>query len=116
MASAGFSLQDNLEWVGFLKDTFLLADTSMEVVPRVPFLYLSNADVDFGAVELIWRLYTAAEALSTTRRMELIDKKEFVKAALDENSETFVVNMAALEASKPAKMPIHHFRVAQIAR
>ncbi len=46
--------------------------------------------------------------------MELIDKKELAKAALDENSETFVVHVRALRVSKPAGMPIHPFRAAQI--
>ena len=42
--------------------------------------------------------YTAAEALPTTKWVELIDKKKFAKAALDEESETFMVYVAALEA------------------
>ncbi len=39
--------------------------------------------------------------------MELIDKHEFAKAALDKNSETFIVHVAAMEAPEPA---IHRFR------
>ena len=63
----------------------------------MPFLTLSNADVQFVEKELTWRSYTTAEALPTTKRVELIDKKEFAKAALDENSETFVVHVASLD-------------------
>ena len=37
--------------------------------------------------------------------MELIGKHEFAKAALDENSETFVVHVAAIEAPEPAVHP-----------
>ena len=48
--------------------------------------------------------------------MELIDKNEFAKAALDKESETFVVHVAALEALLgSAKKTIHPTRVAQIA-
>ncbi len=48
MASASFSLQDSLGRVQFFEETFLLADTSMEVVLGMPFLSLSNADVEFA--------------------------------------------------------------------
>ncbi len=49
-------------------------------------------------------------ALSTTSQVELIDKKEFVKVALDENSETFIMHILAIEATT-----IYPFRVARIA-
>ena len=62
----------------------MLADTSMEVVLGTPFLTLSSADILFAERELVWRTYTAAEALSTTKRIEIIDKKEFTAAALHE--------------------------------
>ena len=62
------------------------------------FLTLSNTDIQFTEKELVWGSYTVAEALPTTKQVELIDKKEFAKAALDEESETFVMHVAALEA------------------
>lgn len=61
----------------FFQETFLVADTSMEVVLGMPFLTLSNADVAFAEKELTWSPYTAAEALPTTKRMQIIDRKEF---------------------------------------
>ena len=82
----------------------------MEVVLGMPFLSLGNADFQFSAREFNWRSYTTAEALSTARRVELIDKYEFAKIALDENSETFVVHVAALNnlelAIPPSKAPL----------
>ncbi len=87
----------------------MLVDTIMEMVLGMPFLSLSNADVKFAEQgKLTWRLYTTAEALPTTSRVELIDKREFAKAALDENSETFVVHVAVLEF--PTAIPIHPSR------
>ncbi len=80
----------------------------------MPFLSLSNIDFQFGAGELTWRSYTVAEALSTARRVELIDKHEFAKAALGENSETFVMHFATLEAQEPA-MLIHPSRAPLLA-
>ncbi len=84
IASASFSLQDNLRRVRFFEETFLLADTSMEVVLEMPFLSFSNTDVKFMELEkLTWRSYTTANILPTTIWVELIDKKEFANAALD---------------------------------
>ncbi len=99
MASARFSLQDSLGKDRFFEETFLLADTSMKVVLRMPFLALSNADFQFDVEKLTWRSYTIAEAFTTTSRVRLIDKREFAKVALDENSEIFVVHIATLEAT-----------------
>ncbi len=110
MTSAKFLLKDSLKRVCFFEETFLLADTSMEVVLGMPFLSLSNADVEFAELgKLTWRLYMAAEALPTPSRVEFIDKREFAKAASDENSETFVIHMSALNI---AESSIHPSRAA----
>ncbi len=105
MAVAAFSLQDSLGKVRFFEETFLLTNTNMKVVLEMPFLAFSNADIQFGAEKLTWRSYTTAEALPTARWVELIGKYKFAKAALDENSETFVVHVAALEAPSPTVSP-----------
>ena len=47
----------------------------------------------------------AAEALPTTRRVEIINKKEFAVTALNKDDEIFVVHIAAL--AKPTTMPIY---------
>ena len=54
----------------------------------------------------------AAEALPTTRRIEIIDKREFAAAALNTDDKTFVVHVAALV--KPMTMLIHPFCHAQV--
>ena len=89
----------------FFQETFLLANISAEIVLSMPFLILSNAGVQFVEMELTWRSYITAEALSTAKRVELINKKEFAKAALDENSETFVVHVASLSS---ISLDVHH--------
>ncbi len=88
----------------------MLADISIKMILGMPFLALSNADFQFSAEELTWRTYSITEALPTTSRVDLINRREFAKAALDESSETLVVHVATLEA-----MTIHPFRAAQIA-
>ncbi len=96
MVSTCFLLQDSLGTIRFFEGTFMLANTSMEVILGMLFLALSNADLQFSAEKFTWRTYTAAETLPTTSQMELIDKRKFAKAAMHENCETFVVHMSAL--------------------
>lgn len=84
MVTAGFSLQDKLGRVRFFEEIFLLADTSIEVILGMPLLTLSDADIRFAEKELVWRSYTAADALPITQRIELIDRREFATAAFDQ--------------------------------
>ena len=107
------SVKDKLGRIQFFQETFLLANIGLEVVLRMPFLTLSKADVRFAELELVWRTYTATEALPTTRRVEIIDKWEFAAAALNADDETFMVHIATL--AEPTTMPIHPSRQAQVA-
>ena len=74
----------------------------MAVIFEMSFLALSNADIQFNTESFTWRFYSIAEALSTTKWIELINKHEFVKSTLDKNSATFVVYIATLKALEPA--------------
>ena len=47
----------------------------------MPFLALSNANIRFSEWQLLWRAYTAGEALPATCRVEIINRKEFAAAA-----------------------------------
>ena len=78
----------------------------------MPFLTPSKANIRFVEKEPVSRTYIAAEALPMTRKVEIIDKKEFAAAALNVHEETFVVYLAAL--AKPKTMPIHLFCHAQV--
>ena len=113
MVIAAFQIKDKLGRARFFQKTFLLADTSIEVVLRMPFLTLGNTNIQFAEKELIWRSYTTKEALPTTQKVELINKKEFAKAALDENIETCALHLSSL--SLGSKITIHPARKAQIA-
>ena len=68
------------------------------MILEILFLTLSKVDIQFAKKKLIWRFYTAAKALLTTKKMELINEKKFDKTALDKNFETFMVYVVALEA------------------
>ena len=77
------------------------------------FLTFSRADIRFAEQKLVWRTYTAAETLPTTRRVEIIDKREFVATALNADNEIFMVYVAAL--AEPMTMPIYYSHQAQVA-
>ena len=112
MVLADFQVEDKLGKARFFQETFLLVNISAKIVLSMPFLTFSNADVQFVEKELIWRFYTTAEALSTTKRVKLINKKEFAKAALDENSETFVVYITSLSS---IPLDVHPSRRPQVS-
>ena len=94
-----FSVVDKTNQVRFFKETFLVANISPEIVLRMLFFTPSGADVDFLGWELWWKTYTTKKAFSTTRRVELMRKKEFTAAALDLEYETFVVHVASLSST-----------------
>ena len=108
---ANFQVEDKLRRTWYFQETFLLADISTEIVLNMSFLTLSNANVQFVEKKLIWRSYSTAEAPPTSKRGELINKKKFAKAALDEKSKTFVIYVASLNLT----LGIHLDRAAQIA-
>ncbi len=112
MISARFSLQDSIGRVRFFEETFLLADTNMEVTLGMAFLAFINADFQFDVEELTWRSYIVVEALPITSWVELIDKREFAKAALNKYSATFLMHVATLEL--PTAMSIHPSRASQL--
>ena len=47
MVAATFSVVDKANRVRFVKEIFLVANVSLEVVFEIAFLTLSNTDVDF---------------------------------------------------------------------
>ena len=69
MVIAGFQVQDKFKKARFFQETFLVADTSMEVVLGMSFLAFSKIEVDFAEKELTWKAYTIVEALPTTKRV-----------------------------------------------
>lgn len=62
-----FLIQDSSRRVWFFEETFILADTSMEIILKMPFLFLNNVNVEFAeSRKLIWRFYIVADTLSTS--------------------------------------------------
>ena len=108
---AGFQVQDKFRKARFFQETFLVADTSVEVVLGMPFLAFNKVEVDFKEKELTWKAYIIAKVLPTIKRVQIISPKEFAKMALNLDQETFVVYVATFFNS----MEIHLDRKVQIA-
>ena len=113
MVIADCSVKNKLEGVRFFQKTFLLANIGLKMVLGMLFLTLSKANIWFVERKLVWRTYMGAETLPTTKKVEIINKREFAAAALNEDNETFVVYVAAL--AELTTMPIHPSRQAQVA-
>ncbi len=108
-----FSMVDKDSKGRFFEESFLWADVKSDIVLGMPFLTMSNADVDFQAWDLQWRSYTIKDILPTTRQVELIRKKEFAATALNPEHKAFIVHVAALSIDLGDKMNLS--RRAQIA-
>ncbi len=67
MVVSTFSVLNKYRKERFFEESFLLADVSPGIVLGMPFLTMSNADVNFQAWDLQWRSYTTREVLPTTR-------------------------------------------------
>ncbi len=108
-----FSVSDKDDRKRFFEESFLLADVKPNLVLGMPFLTMSNTNVDFQARDLQWRSYITGNILLTTRQVELIGKTAFAPAALDQEHEVLVVHVAALSIDSSNEM--HPSRKTQIA-
>ncbi len=97
----------------FFEESILLTDVIPSIVLRMPFLTMSNDDVDFQAQNLQYKTYTTQDALPSTRQVELIRKKEFATTAFDPEYQAFVVHIATISIDSVDK--VHPSRRAQIA-
>lgn len=64
-------LHDSQERDRLFKKTYLLDDTSMDVVLGISFLSLNNSSSKFDIKKLNWRLYTAIEILPTVAKISV---------------------------------------------
>ena len=115
MVVAAFLVENKANRVRFFEETFLVANVSPEVVLEILFLTLSGADVGFSCRELWLKTYTTEETLPTTRRVELVGKKEFAAATLNPEHETYVVYVASLSSTPLASLDVHLSREPQIS-
>lgn len=84
-------------------------DIIIDIVLDKFFFILSNTEINFLELELNQRLYTTIEALSTTKLVKLVEKKEFVIIALNLDGKTFVIYIAFFASTN-----IYSFYIIQI--
>lgn len=97
IVSTSFSLQNSCRKVRFFEQTYFLTDTYMEIVLGMLFLLLSNADIKFDTEKLSWRTSIIAEAMLMRKKVELMNKFEFIKPALNKDAEIYIVYITTLE-------------------
>ena len=90
---ASFLIKDKLKRARFLEKTFLLANLSIKMVLSMLFLTFSNRNIQFAKKELIYRFYTTVKAVPTIKQVKIIDKEKFIKVAINEYVEAFVVHV-----------------------
>ena len=99
----------------FFEESFLFADVKPDIVFGILFLTKSNANIDFQARNLQQRFYTTGNILSTTKQVELIEKKKFVRAALDSEHEAFIVHIAILSINSGDEVyPLNKAQIAHL--
>lgn len=74
----------------------MVADTKMKMVLRISFFILNNTNIWFAEQKLVWRTNNITKAFSTTQKVEIISKKKFAAAALNEEDKIFMVHTIAL--------------------
>ena len=111
MVITDFQLKDQSGKPKFFQKTFLMANTIFEMVLGMLFLNISNADISFNKGTFMWKFYIINKVLPITKHVQLIDPKDSVIAALDINSETFVIHVAIKELEE---MPVYSEKQGQI--
>lgn len=78
----------------------------MEIVLGILFLTFSNINIQFVRKKVSYRFYITAQALLTTKQVEFINKKEYIRVVLNKKLETNEVDITALKILL-AKMSIY---------
>ena len=73
MVIVSFQVLDKLGRARFFQETFLVANTRMDIVLGMSFLTFSNVDIQFAEGELTWKTYIAANALPTIKKVQIIN-------------------------------------------
>ena len=70
-----------------------MANKKVKIVLKILFFKLSNADMLFDHKIFIWRFYIANKASVTSKKVQIINSKEFVIVVLNIDSEMFIIFM-----------------------
>ena len=93
MIIVDFQMEDKVNKPRFFQEIFLVTNTKFEMILKIFFLKICNADILFGKKTLTWKSYTTNKTLSTTKQVQIVNSKKSVIAVLDIDSKTFVMYM-----------------------
>ena len=92
MCVINFNAYDRYHRLRTFEETFLVGDIETRMILGMPWLALANPDINHAERKLTWRTYTVSCAMSTERRVELIDPEELAEIAVSRSLETFVMH------------------------
>lgn len=79
----------------------------MKVEFRMFLLAFSNTNIYFVKKKFFWESYIVVKALLITQKIEFVGHKKFKALAVNPIKEIFVMHIAALKASRVAKIIIY---------
>lgn len=91
-----------------------MAESNIKIILEIFFLTLSNMDIKFAEKKLVWKIYTIAEGLTGTRKVERINKKKFLKEVWNKDVDAFVVNVSSLSLKWMTVYPVQEGKIASL--
>ncbi len=109
-----FQQEDEQGRVRYFQDTFLAADIDTRMILGMPWLTMANPNIDWVKRSFQWRTYTAAVALMTTCRVNIIEPEDFAELAINKDADCFAIHASqVVSANEPS---VHQDRQDHIAR
>lgn len=77
-----------------------MANIKIEVILKIFFLKFSNNVISVDNKSFIWKSYIINKALVNIKKVNIINPKKFIIAALDVNSKVFIIYIAIWKQEK----------------
>ena len=97
MVIADFQIANKVGKLRFFQKTFLIANTKFEMIIKIFFLKIRNANILFNKETLIWIFYTTNKALHHTKQVQIVNLKEFIIAAFDASNKMFMAHITIIK-------------------
>lgn len=78
MIMSDFYMENEVGRLWYFQKRNLLVNIKIEIILVIYFLKLNNSDILFKDKMLVLRCHTINKALSTTKRVKIVDLKKFV--------------------------------------
>lgn len=74
----------------------MLTNNNIKIILKIFIFIVFNTNIWFAEKEFMWRNYIATKILSTTKKVELIDKQKFIVVALNKSKNNFILYVTSL--------------------